>query len=64
MDINLASALGLSYTLYILHWALKIQVQNVSSCKTLYHIIVVEKKDLSKKKKDLNVIFKDIFTAA
>lgn len=63
MDINLSSALGLSYTLYILHWALKIQVQNVSSCKTLYHIIVVEKKDLSKKK-DLNVIFKAIFTAA
>lgn len=63
MDINLASALGLSYTLYILHWALKIQVQNVSSCKTLYHIIVVEKK-ICPKKKDLNVIFKDIFTAA
>lgn len=54
MDINLASVLGLSYTLYILHWALKIQVQNVSSCKTLYHIIVVEKRFVPKKGLECN----------
>lgn len=46
MDINLASALGLSYTLYT-----SLGFEDVSSCKTLYHIIVLEKKICPKKKR-------------
>lgn len=48
MDINLAPVLGLSYTLYTSLGFVD------SSCKTLYHIIVVEEKICPKKRLECN----------